>query len=107
MDSSHLDHFMNVLGGANRAGYQLEVTAGLHLFNRCQHVHAFHWHCIGEKMHHMENRVDVDGENVYSIMPCWDCPGVGYPVEHSPSASLCQHGTLQSITLKKLKALFR
>jgi hypothetical protein len=107
MDSSHLDHFMNTIGGENRAGYQLEVTAGVELFNPCKHVHAFHWHCIGGKMHHTEVRVDSDDKNVGNIVPCWDCPGVGYSVGHSPSASLCQQGILQAVKLDKLKNAFR
>lgn len=107
MNSSHLDHFMNTLGGENRAGYQLEVTAGVKLFNPCKHVNAFHWHCIGGSMHHTEKRVDSDGVNVHHILPCWDCPGVGYAFGHSPSASLCQQGILQAIKLDELKQLFQ
>jgi len=107
MDSSRLDHFMNTLGGENRAGYQLEVTAGVELFNPCKHVHAFHWHCIGGKMHHTEVRVDLDDQNVGNIVPCWDCPGISYPVGHSPSTSLCQQGILQAVKPDKLNNLFR
>jgi len=103
MDSSHLDHFMNTLGGENRAGYQLEVTAGVELFNPCKHVHAFHWHCTGGKMHHTEVRVDSDDKNVGNIVPCWDCPGVDYPVGQSPSASFCQQGNLKAVQLDHSK----
>merc|ERR1719198_1203312 len=48
----------------------------------------------------------LDSKNVVKILPCWDCPGVGFPAGHSPSASLCLEGTLQAIELHETKQLF-
>jgi hypothetical protein len=97
INGEHLNHFMNTMGGENRAAYQLEVTAGLKLYNPCMHVHAFHWHCIGGNMHHTNDRVDTDSENLGGILPCWDCPGVAYPLGHNASASLCKDGKLERV----------
>jgi hypothetical protein len=93
---------MNTIGGENRAAYQLEIKAGLKLYNPCMHVHAFHWHCIGGNMHHTDDRVGTDSKNLGGVLPCWDCPGVDYPPGHNASSSLCQHGQLESVKVRKL-----
>ena len=99
MQSQYLDHFMNTPGGENRAAYQIEKAAGVSLSNPCDHIHAFHWHCSGGKMHAMEGRVDGDvGENgVRAILPCWDCPGMRFPEGKAPLKELCAHGSRQAL----------
>jgi hypothetical protein len=106
MDQSHLNHVMNTMGGENRAGYQLEVVAGVKLVNPCMHVHAFHWHCIGGDMHHTSVRADADYQNLGGLLPCWDCPGIKYLEEHTPGSSLCQLGDLRTPEYQELKDLF-
>jgi len=77
VDWRHIDHVMNLYGAENRAAFELEVHAGVNLSNPCRHVHAFHWHCKGGKMHG-ERRITIRGnrENLGKVVPCWDCPGL-------------------------------
>lgn len=99
MHSNYLNHYMNQLGGENRAAYQIEKGAGVHLSNPCKHIHAFHWHCSGGKMHD-HSRVDGEpGENaVQGINPCWDCPGLTHlPAGKAPLQDLCAQGSRHAL----------
>lgn len=104
MNSKYLDHYMNTLGGENRAAYQVEKAAGLPLSNPCKHIHAFHWHC-SDKMHAGGQRVDRKrGElAVQGIMPCWDCPGMRLPEGKDPLKDLCAQGTRKALESTGMK----
>jgi hypothetical protein len=102
MHEDKLDHVMNTMGGENRAAYQLEVESGLHLWNPCMHIHAFHWHCMGGDMHRNTDKTRVDKDEkvnaVDTIMPCWDCPGMRLPSGKVPSQQMCEHGRRHYLT---------
>lgn len=105
MDTNYLNHFMNSLGGENRAAYQVEKAAKVPLSNPCKHIHAFHWHCSGGDMHAVNHRVDADsGEHaVDNIMPCWDCPGMRLPEGKAPLKDLCAKGSRQGLASTPLQ----
>lgn len=109
MNLSRVDHVMNLLGGENRAAYEIEVAGGLELSNPCYHVHAYHWHCMGEKMH-TAARLTNKGKGVSGIMPCWDCAGVALPGNVSRVADLCTGSDAvgpSALVSRKLRELFR
>lgn len=113
MDLAYIDHVMNIPGAENRAAYQLEKGAGMKLYNACLHVRAYHWHCMGSKMHQdstaawgAQFRAKDLGATNY-IMPCWDCPGVRMPEGLSGSGAICQRGSTHAISRKELTRLFR
>merc|ERR1712232_466835 len=83
---------MNNLGAENRAAFQL-WNAGLKLYNPCVHIQAYHWHCVGEKMHSNATRVDKrDLHNAAEILPCFNCRGVQSPgISKGP---FCEAGEL-------------
>lgn len=58
------------------AGALLE--SGLKLTNPCMFVHAWHWHCFGQKMHAMfdkkHHRHEPTWSHNYTSHPCWDFP---------------------------------
>jgi hypothetical protein len=121
LDLGHIDLFMNVNGAENLAAYQLEAKGGLKLYNPCEHIHAYHWHCIGGKMHSTDLRSRADRppwfrrmfkvsnhtqpDGVDGILPCWDCPGVQMPKGASSRSELCRDGHLQVAT--NLQNFFR
>jgi len=97
LNFTHLDLVMNIEGAENRAAFELEINAGLTLFNPCIYVNAFHWHC-GGKMHALgDARADqlVDCRQVRDILPCLECPGVGLPMGQVQQSALCQTGLWQ------------
>mmetsp|Transcript_60325 Transcript_60325/g.187183 ORF Transcript_60325/g.187183 Transcript_60325/m.187183 type:complete len:453 (+) Transcript_60325:108-1466(+) len=106
MDLERLEHTMNLMGAENHAAYQLEQGAGVALSNPCMHVHAFHWHCLGGKMHGPQEQIAPAGDMVAGILPCWDCPGVRLPSSASSAPSLCARGTRQALTIGGLQRLF-
>jgi hypothetical protein len=120
VDLKHVDIVMNLKGAENLAAYQLEVNAGLKLYNPCYHVHAYHWHCQGGKMHTQNNFVRADHpywlmkhyglpphsppDAVNDIFPCWNCPGIGMPNGTVGPAEYCQYGTTK--TAQEVRALY-
>jgi hypothetical protein len=89
-----VNNVMNILGAENVAAYQFE-DVGIKLFNPCEHVHAFHWHCQGGKMHggwHVDQGANLA---VGGLLPCWDCPGIQLPKEYAKREDLCAKGYLQ------------
>jgi len=95
IDLSRLNIIMNLKGAENRAGYQLEVNGGLTLYNPCKHVHAYHWHCFGGKMHDNIHRADMgmDKQQVANVVPCLECPGIRIPEGSFPMDALCERGS--------------
>lgn len=102
MQENGLFHVMNTEQGENRAGYQLEVKAEVHLSNPCMHIHAFHWHCMGGKMHGARtwDSEEKGKHQVSEIMPCWDCPGMRLPPEKASFKELCAFGSRENLTDK-------
>lgn len=111
VDLAHIDLFMNLNGAESIAAYQLEVKGGIHLYNPCMHIHAYHWHCLGGKMHDTDPRVRADRPPWYtelmhqpphfpfdavdSIYPCWNCPGLSTPAQFVRDRSeYCRKGVL-------------
>jgi hypothetical protein len=114
MNLSHIDVIMNMNGAENLAGYQLEVGASISLHNPCYHVHAWHWHCQGGKMHTRNNFVRADhpawltrhwgqpphspADAVDHALPCWNCPGVKLPEGSVGPKEYCRDGTILNST---------
>jgi hypothetical protein len=122
MNLTHIDIIMNMKGAENVAGYQLEVGAKINLHNPCFHVHAWHWHCLGGKMHSEDNHVRADHpywlmmelglppnwpyDAVDNLFPCWNCPGISRP--KADDGAYCKHGTLlDNKTFTHLNDVFR
>jgi hypothetical protein len=120
MNLSHIDIVMNFNAAENVAGYQLEVGANISLYNPCYHVHAWHWHCLGGKMH-SENVLDradrpawylkmkglppkSEKDAVSDMFPCWNCPGIRMPSNAAGAGEYCQSGSMagtESVTALK------
>jgi hypothetical protein len=126
MDLGHIDSLvMNYNGAENLAGFQLEASsrANISLSNPCYHVHAFHWHCQGGKMHSLSNMVRADHpkwfmertgwpphttDAITDVFPCWNCPGIRMPEGAVGTQGYCQHGTvLNGNQIDALNANFR
>jgi hypothetical protein len=106
-DLSDLDIVMNRMGAENRAGYQFE-NAGITLYDPCYMVNAFHWHCMGGKLHNSD-RVDTPGQgSVRNIGSCWYCPGITMPRGYAKREDLCRRGVRQGIwAIPSLKKHFK
>lgn len=92
-----VDVVMNIYGAEQVAAYQFEAN-GIKLYNPCEHINAFHWHCQGGKMHSENHDVRVDKwphRAVKDIFPCWDCPGITMPMEYAGRETLCRKGAEQ------------
>jgi hypothetical protein len=110
IDLAHIDLFMNFNGAESIAAFQLEKNGNTTLHNPCMHVHAYHWHCLGQKMHPMSPDVRADRpkwwtdkhglpphyphDAVGRIYPCWDCPGIHMPQGSVDRERYCQDGSL-------------
>jgi hypothetical protein len=110
MDLSHVDHPLTFPGAKNLAAFQLEVYGNLTLYNPCFHVHAYHWHCRGSKMHDEDPTERADRPHWYTemmkqpshtpwnavekIFPCWHCPGVDMPTNAARRSDYCRKGHL-------------
>lgn len=103
------DVIMNIYGAEQVAAHLFEEI-GLTLYDPCYHVHAFHWHCQGGKMHSLNHAVKVDGgphRAVKGIYPCWHCPGVTMPRGSAKQTDLCRSGTRMNVwQVPALKAHF-
>jgi hypothetical protein len=123
MDLDHIKVKMNLYGAENLAAYQLQANGGIELYNSCEHIYAFHWHCIGGKMHSKDKMKRVDWPRWYTrmkglpkhsppdalagLLPCWYCPGVKLPGGTATRTDLCKHGeTLGVDKVPKLKSVF-
>jgi hypothetical protein len=113
MDLDHIKLKMNLYGAENLAAYQLQANGGIRLYNPCEHIYAFHWHCIGGKMHSKSALDRVDRPRWYTrmkglpkhsppdavdgLLPCWYCPGVKLPGGTAPRTDLCRSGTILGV----------
>jgi hypothetical protein len=109
MDLPHVNIIMNLNAAEYLAGYQLEVRANLSLYNPCYHVHAWHWHCLGGKMHsrsiydradrplwytqHFHLPPNREPDAVVDVLPCWNCPGIRMPRGAVGAGKHCQNGS--------------
>lgn len=112
----------DVPGSERLAAFQLETAARISLYNPCEHVHAQHWHCLGDAYADSANGpadkplwyttlhgkpAHTSHEAVDSIFPCWACPGIQMPPS-SPRKNSCMAGTLQTVEQNwALKMAFR
>mmetsp|Transcript_591 Transcript_591/g.1617 ORF Transcript_591/g.1617 Transcript_591/m.1617 type:complete len:418 (-) Transcript_591:65-1318(-) len=93
INMTSIDHVMNLLGAENGAAYELEVNGGRKLSNPCVHVHAYHWHCVGGKMHNSARCDNVHEGNLNCVVPCWNCPGMAEtPAKAQKAESWCRVG---------------
>ena len=60
--------FMNNLGGEHVFGYLLRLM-GMKLLNPCRFVPAWHWHCSGQKMHHIRRDYVSKGGRSETVLP--------------------------------------
>jgi hypothetical protein len=113
----------DVPGSERLAAFQLETAARISLFNPCEHVHAQHWHCLGDAFAASPNEpadkplwynalhtapTDKPKDAVDSIFPCWECPGIQMPPNYPKRQHLCMAGTLQTADQNwALKMAFR
>lgn len=113
MNLSHIQIKMNLNGAENMAAYQLEVNGNLTLYNPCFHIHAYHWHCKGGKMHDTDPTTRADQppwlshmlglpvhfpyDAVDAMLPCWNCPGVIMPPGAVSSTNYCKYGKVLGI----------
>jgi hypothetical protein len=94
---SNEDVHMNIYGAEHVAAYAFEKS-GIKLYNPCEHIHAFHWHCQGHKMHNWINNVWTDTvdhsphRSVSGIFPCWYCPAITMPSGSAKREELCRSG---------------
>jgi hypothetical protein len=79
---------MNQMGAEWIAAYQFEAH-GIHLYNPCEHIKAYHWHCQGGKMH--DGRTGGHHE-LANILPCDYCPGMTMPNGYGKYEELCRSG---------------
>jgi hypothetical protein len=124
MDLSHINHTLTFPGAKNLAAFQLEVYGNLTLYNPCFHVHAYHWHCLGGKMHDRDPTLRADRPLWYTkmmgqpphhpwdaverIFPCWRCPGVDIVKEALRPAESCWKGhLLKAKKVAELQTNFR
>jgi hypothetical protein len=124
VELSHIDLFMNFNGAESVAAFQLEKNGNLSLHNPCMHVHAYHWHCKGGKMHDSDPNIRADRPKWYTdlhhlpphfppdavarIYPCWDCPGIDMPRGAVDREDYCQEGSLLGVDeVPELAATFR
>merc|ERR1719401_2000529 len=119
MDLKHIDLFMNFYGAENLAAYQLEA-AGVHLYNPCEHIYAFHWHCLGGKMHDNNIAMRADRPRWYTkmlgqpphnppdavdlIFPCWSCPAIKMPAGTAPADKICSRSGTTSGSRRSARA---
>merc|ERR1719333_1508138 len=112
-----------VPGSQRLAAYQLETAARISLYNPCEHVHAYHWHCLGDAYGSSPNEpadkplwysalhgtAESEAKTaVDSIFPCWECPGVQMSQNYPKREHLCMAGTLQAAEQNlALKLAFR
>lgn len=92
------------LKAENNVGKEM-VRSGLKISNPCLHVHVYHWHCIGEKMHGDLRSSPLDDTPYLNLMPCWDCPGLLRPAGTDALADLCVDGKRQPVP-EELQSLF-
>jgi hypothetical protein len=90
-DYSAVNIVMNMAGAEYIAAYQLEAS-GYKLYNPCEHVHAWHWHCQGGKMHGQRSFGHTCLANIF---PCSHCPGITMPREYGKREDLCRSGDKQ------------
>jgi hypothetical protein len=83
---------MNMMGAEYIAAYQFE-RSGVKVYNPCEYVHTYHWHCQGGKMHGA--RDNSWHMAVANIFPCSYCPGVMMPKEYGKKEDLCRAGVRQ------------
>merc|ERR1712227_281256 len=86
---------MNRYGAEHVAAFAF-AKSGIKLYNPCEHINAFHWHCQGQKMHGWLNNVWTDSVDHYphhsvsNIFPCWYCPSITMPRGSAKRADLCR-----------------
>jgi hypothetical protein len=91
-DPFQVNVVMNMMGAEYIAAYQFEAS-GVKLYNPCEYVHTFHWHCQGGKMH--RNRNNVVYNEIANIYPCSYCPGIVMPKEYGKRDDRCRSGFRQ------------
>jgi hypothetical protein len=95
---SNEDVHMNLYGAEHVAAFAF-AKSGIQLYNPCEHINAFHWHCQGQKMHPWLHNVWTDTVDHYphhsvsNIFPCWYCPSITMPRETAKPSALCKSGT--------------
>jgi hypothetical protein len=113
MDLNHIAIQMNFMGAESLAAFQVEFNGHLTLYNPCYHIRAYHWHCIGGKLHDPSPTMRADRPYWYTQMmgqpphspwdavdnlfPCWNCPGVLLSKGAVATPKYCQNGTLLSV----------
>jgi len=50
------------------------MDSGMKLTNPCMFVHAYHWHCFGDKMHAKFDKSKLPQIEKYTSLPCEDFP---------------------------------
>jgi len=50
------------------------MDSGMKLTNPCMFVHAYHWHCFGDKMHAKFDKKKLPHIEKYTSLPCKDFP---------------------------------
>jgi hypothetical protein len=94
---------MNYMGAEHVAAYAFQAS-GIQLFDPCEHINAFHWHCQGQKMHG-SYAVDHSHLSVDHLYPCHYCPSITMPKGYVKRQDLCRLGS--EVWLPGLSHVFR